>query len=77
VRPAGGNLVIDLEDITDDMYRMVGAKAANLASINSGLGLTVPPGFVITSLAFERFLLVNRLLKPLKDELSQVTSESN
>ena len=71
-----GNLVIGLEDITDDMYRMVGAKAANLASINSGLGLTVPPGFVITSLAFERFLQVNRLLKPLKDELSQVTSES-
>src|ERR1700690_719133 len=71
-----GNLVIDLEDITDDIYRMVGAKAANLASISSGLGLAVPPGFVITSLAFERFLQVNRLLKPLKDELSQVTSES-
>ena len=70
------NLVIGLEDIRDDIYRMVGAKAANLASINRGLGLAVPPGFVVTSLAFERFLRVNRLLKPLKDELSQVTSES-
>ncbi|MGO9377917.1 MAG: PEP/pyruvate-binding domain-containing protein [Dissulfurispiraceae bacterium] len=71
-----GNLVIGLEDLTSDIYRMVGAKAANLASIKNRLGLSVPPGFIITSLAFERFLQVNRLLKPIKEELSRVTSES-
>src|SRR5512147_2656043 len=71
-----GHLVIGLEDIADDIYRMVGAKAANLASIKNGLDLPVPPGFVITSLAFERFLQANKLLKPVKEELSHVTSES-
>ncbi len=71
-----GNLVIGLDEITDDIYRMIGAKAANLASIKNGLGLPVPPGFVITSLAFERFLKFHKLLKPIKEELSLVTSES-
>jgi len=71
-----GNLVIGLQDVTGEIYRMVGAKAANLAAIKNKLGLPVPPGFVITSLAFERFLQTNKLLKPIKEELSHVTSES-
>ncbi len=71
-----GRLVVPLEEITTDMYLMVGAKAANLAAINNELGLPVPQGFVITSQAFERFIRDNRLLRQIKEELSHVTSES-
>ncbi|HMK59619.1 MAG TPA: PEP/pyruvate-binding domain-containing protein [Dissulfurispiraceae bacterium] len=71
-----GRLVMQLENVTADLYRMVGSKAANLASIRNILGLPAPPGFVITALAFERFLQTNKLLRHVKEELSHVTSES-
>jgi pyruvate, water dikinase len=71
-----GRLVVPLEEITPDMYLMVGAKAANLAAINNEMGLPVPQGFVITAQAFERFIKDNRLLRHIKEELSRVTSES-
>ncbi len=71
-----GNLVITLEDITSDMKRAVGSKAANLAAVKNELCLPVPPGFAITAHAFERFIQDNGLLRPIKEELSQVTSAS-
>jgi len=71
-----GNFIVHLEEVTPDMYRMVGAKAANLAAIKNDIGLPVPHGFVITAHAFEQFIKDNALLRPIKEELSRVTSES-
>lgn len=69
------DIVISFEEITPEMRRIVGAKAANLASIKS-LGLPVPNGFAVTAYAFEMFMEENSLSKALHDKLSQLSSES-
>ncbi len=68
--------VVPFEEITQDMRSMVGAKAANLSSIRNELGLPVPPGFSITAYAFEEFLEKNRLVKPIKEDLSRISPDS-
>ena len=39
----------------------VGGKMANLGELKNHVGLTVPPGFVITALAYHRFFTYNDL----------------
>ena len=70
------DIVLPFEDITPEMKKIVGAKAANLASIKNELGLPVPHGFAVTSYAFERFMEENRLTKPIEEELSRLSPES-
>ncbi|MBZ0155487.1 MAG: pyruvate, phosphate dikinase [Alphaproteobacteria bacterium] len=70
------NLVLPLEEITPEMKGMVGAKAANLAVMKNVLGLPVPNGFSVTAYAFEKFIAENRLLRPIKEELSHILSSS-
>ncbi|MEW6740511.1 MAG: PEP/pyruvate-binding domain-containing protein [Nitrospirota bacterium] len=70
------DIVLSFEEITSDMKPVVGAKAANLAVIRNDMGLPVPPGFAITSYAFERFMEENRLTKPIEEELSRLSPES-
>lgn len=71
------HLVLAFEEITQEMKKMVGAKAANLAVMKNLLGLPVPHGFAVTAYAFEKFIEHNNLLRPIKEELSHVSSESS
>ena len=66
--------VLPFADITRDMSSLVGAKAANLASLANDLALPVPPAFAVTASAFESFLQENKLLKPIEEELSLPSS---
>ena len=54
-------LVIALADIDKDMIDLVGSKMANLGELKNKLNLTVPPGFVITAVAYEHFIDHNDL----------------
>ncbi len=67
------DLVLPFSQITKDMAPMVGAKAANLASIKNSLGLPVPEGFAVTAYAFERFLDENQLQGKIEKEISAMS----
>jgi pyruvate,water dikinase len=59
--PKGDQLVIPFRLIDKNMADQVGNKMANVAEIRNQLGLPVPSGFVISSLAYERFFQHNDL----------------
>lgn len=54
----GSRLLVPLERVLDP--RVAGGKGSNLSKL-IGLGFPVPPGFVLTCEAYERFLAVGRL----------------
>ncbi|MFO7751021.1 MAG: PEP/pyruvate-binding domain-containing protein [Desulfobacteraceae bacterium] len=57
-------------DMTD--MGVTGEKAAVLARLNQELHLPVPPGFVITTNAFHRFIEANDLEKPINERLAEI-----
>ncbi len=56
-----GKKIIFYEDITWDMYPDVGGKNAALAELKNFLRVNVPDGFVISTHAFDEFILFNSL----------------
>jgi pyruvate,water dikinase len=56
-----GKRVVFYEDITWDMRREVGGKNAGLSDLKNVLKINVPPGFVVTTFAFDEFIRHNRL----------------
>ena len=56
-----GPLVVPLGRVRASDVRLAGAKMANLGEVASACGLAVPPGFVITTAAFARFMADNEL----------------
>lgn len=62
--------VLSLEEIPPAASGSVGGKAANLAMIARETGLSVPPGFVVTTCGYDRFLKANRLDQLVIDELA-------
>ena len=55
VNPARGRLVLGLDEITAEMVDQAGGKCANLGEIAGRVGLPVPPGFAVTTAAFQAF----------------------
>jgi len=61
--------VIKIQNANKDMVPVVGGKAANLGELIA-MGARVPPGFVITSKAFNYFLRANGIFEKVNEILS-------
>jgi pyruvate, water dikinase len=65
-------LVMPLEEVNAEHFRVVGAKAGNLAVIQRDLGLPVPQGFVATASSYERFLSETGLAAEIDASLAEI-----
>ncbi len=57
----GDRFTAPLADIDATMLDEVGPKMANVAEVRNRLGISVPPGFVVTSAAYDKFIATNDL----------------
>lgn len=57
----GDQLVLPFDVIDKDLADQVGSKMANIGEVRNRLSLPVPNGFVMTSLAYQRFFEYNEL----------------
>ena len=73
--PKGDQMVIPFSLIDKNMADQVGNKMANVAEIRNQLGLPVPSGFVISSLAYERFFQHNDLQVEIDRKIQAADSE--
>lgn len=73
--PKGDFLVLPLRSVTRDMADQVGSKMANVAEIKNEIDLPVPSGFVISALAYERFLQHNDLQPEVDRKIQAADSE--
>ncbi len=70
-----GDLVLPLEALRPETVQEAGGKATNLATIARFVKLPIPPGFAITSYAFERFLEENKLAVPMEMILTSLNPD--
>ncbi len=70
-----GEMVLAFESLRPEMVKIAGSKATNLATAGNALGLGIPPGFVITAHAFERFLEESGLAQPIQEMLADITTD--
>lgn len=70
-----GDMVLPMASLQPEMVSLAGSKATNLAVIGNVLGLTIPPGFVITAQAFYRFLEESGLSAFVQEKLADITPE--
>ena len=75
VSTSTGEMVLAFESLRPEMVKIAGSKATNLATVGSALGLAIPPGFVITALAFERFLEESGLAASIQEMLADITTD--
>ncbi|HEX5198336.1 MAG TPA: rifamycin-inactivating phosphotransferase [Actinoplanes sp.] len=67
-----GQYVLDLRDVGEAQVAVVGGKAANLGELARVEGVRVPPGFCLTTAAFQRILSDAPALDDQLDRLSRV-----
>lgn len=65
--PLGHLMVLDWHQIHRDLDHLVGAKNANLGEIRAHSNLAVPDGFVLTTVAYRRFMDANDLFRQIED----------
>jgi pyruvate,water dikinase len=70
-----GDLVLPLEALRPETVTEAGSKATNLATIARFVKLPVPPGFAITSYAFERFMEEDKLAVPIEMILASLNPD--
>ena len=68
-------LILALDEAHIDLTSVVGGKAAPLGTLKRDLNLPVPEGFVITTEACQLFFEQNRLLRPIRTVLQDLTPE--
>jgi pyruvate, water dikinase len=73
--PTGNELVLPFEAVEASMVDQVGSKMANVAAIKNEVGLPVPCGFVVTSLAYQRFMEHNELQTEIDRRIQATGSE--
>ena len=66
-----------LLDISEEDYLLVGGKAFNLSKIGKDVGLKTPPGFVITTKSFNKFLEFNNLRDFIGEKLISLDIKSS
>ncbi len=72
LEPDSGPLIMPLQGLDRSVSDQVGDKMANLAEINTRLGLKIPSGFVVTAKAYWDFLRYNRLQEQIDEILSTI-----
>ena len=61
--------IVSFKQVDHDDIPLVGGKGANLGEMTK-TGFPVPPGFIVTSAAYENFLVENKLKRKIKTMLS-------
>ncbi|MBF0119746.1 MAG: pyruvate, water dikinase [Desulfobacterales bacterium] len=69
-------MVVPLRSVDRDMYDLVGSKMANIGEIKNKISLKVPPGFVITSCAYNLFIEHNHLQDEIDRRLQSVEADN-
>lgn len=67
--------ILDLRDVRGDSSDFVGGKAASLSEL-MGFGMPVPPGFVVSTEAFEEFLKDHDLTQEIDAQLRKIDHNS-
>lgn len=68
-------LVVDFNEVDKDDIALVGGKGANLGEM-AKVQFPIPPGFIVTTLSYKRFLEVNNFNKRIEEILEQVDPNS-
>jgi len=71
----GQELVIPLAKVNREMADQVGSKMANLGEIKNHIKVSVPEGFVVTSVAYEKFMAHNDLQSEIDRLLQSLSME--
>ncbi len=67
--------IVDISDLTKDDIPIAGGKGANLGEL-VGAGFNVPPGFVLTTVAYDYFVKSNDIEKRMEDILEGIDANS-
>jgi pyruvate,water dikinase len=69
-----GKIIVPLEDVTSADLATAGGKASKLGEIVK-IGVPIPPGFVVTTKGYERFIDGAGITKKIEEELNRIDPE--